>query len=339
MKNTFKVLIAVILVALVVYFMGPRPTQPQYSAQLPVVPQLPQLENYVKSIESKHKIKPGNEAEIVWADSALKQQSEYSVVYLHGYTASKEEGNPVHTHLAKEIHANLYLARLADHGIDTVSAMEYYTPDRAWESAKQALEIGKRLGKKVILVGTSTGGTLALKLAATYPKEVYSLMLISPNIKIKDKFAFLLNNPWGLQIARLTFGGKERVVSGDDPKYDKFWYTKYRLESAVELQELVETTMTKQTFEKVTQPTLLLYYYKNEKEQDQTVRVSAELKMFDELGTPAAMKVKKAIPNGGDHVLGSYITSKDIPSVLGAIDDFVKQVLKIPVQEKAAVQP
>ncbi|WP_316842866.1 alpha/beta hydrolase [Pedobacter gandavensis] len=339
MKNTFKVLIAVILVALVVYFMGPRPAQPLYSAQLPVVPQLPELENYVKTIESKHKIKPGNEAEIVWADSALKQQSEYSVVYLHGYSASKEEGNPVHTHLAKEIHANLYLARLADHGVDTVAAMEYYTPDRAWESAKQALEIGKRLGKKVILVGTSTGGTLALKLAATYPKEVYSLMLISPNIEINDKFAWLLNNPWGLQIARLNFGGKEREVSGDGPEYNKYWYTKYRLESAVQLQELVETTMNKQTFEKVTQPTLLLYYYKNEQEQDKTVKVSAELRMFDELGTPASLKVKKAIPNGGDHVLGSYITSKDIPSVLQAIDDFVKQVLKIPVQEKAAVQP
>ena len=340
MKNTFKVLIAVILVALVVYFMGPRPAQPQYSAQLPVVPQLPELENYVKSIESKHKIKPGNEAEIVWADSANKQQSEYSVVYLHGYTASKEEGNPVHTHLAKEIHANLYLARLADHGIDTVSAMEYYTPDRAWESAKQALEIGRRLGKKVILMGTSTGGTLALKLAATYPKEVYSLMLMSPNIEINEKFAFLLNNPWGLQIARLNFGGKkEREVDDSDPRYAKYWYTKYRLESAVELQELVETTMNKQTFEKVTQPTLLLYYYKNEQEQDKTVKVAAELKMFDELGTPAAMKVKKAIPNAGDHVIGSYITSKDIPTVLQAVDEFVKNVLKIPVTEKAAVQP
>ncbi|WP_316823403.1 alpha/beta hydrolase [Pedobacter gandavensis] len=339
MKNTFKVLIAVILVALVVYFMGPKPAHPQYSAQLPVVPQLPELENYVKSIESKHKVKPGNEAEIVWADSVLKQQSEYSVVYLHGYSASKEEGNPVHTHLAKEIHANLYLARLADHGIDTVAAMEYYTPDRAWESAKQALEIGKRLGKKVILMGTSTGGTLALKLAAEYPKDVYSLMLISPNIEINEKFAFLLNKPWGLQIARLNIGGKEREVADSDPRYAKYWYTKYRLESAVQLQELVATTMNKQTFEKVTQPTLLLYYYKNEQEQDKTVKVSAELRMFDELGTPAGLKVKKAIPNGGDHVLGSYITSKDIPSVLQAVDDFVKNVLKIPVSEKAAAQP
>jgi pimeloyl-ACP methyl ester carboxylesterase len=328
-KITFKVLIAVILVATVVYFMGPKPKHPEYNTEIPPVPDLNQLEDYVKTIESKHKVKPGNEAEIIWADSTLKSQSEYAVVYLHGYSASKEEGNPVHLHLAKEIKANLYLARLADHGVDTTAAMEYFTADRLWESAKQAMEIGKKLGKKIILVGTSTGGTLALKLAATYPEQINSLILISPNIEINDKMAFMLNAPWGLQIARLALGGKERLIEGESATYQKYWYTRYRLESTVQLQELVETSMNKQTFEKVKQPVLLLYYYKNEQEQDQTVKVSAELSMFDELGTPKDLKVKTAIPNGASHVLGSHITSKDIPAVEKAIDSFTHTVLKI----------
>lgn len=328
MKKAFKVLIAVILIGAIIYLSGPRPQHPIYNTDLPAVPEIARLDDYVRQLESKHKIKPGNEAEIVWADSSLKQQSEYAVVYLHGYTASKEEGNPVHYHLAKSIHANLYLARLADHGIDTVAAMEYSTADRLWESAKQAYEIGKRLGKKVILVGTSTGGTLALKLAATYP-EIYSLILISPNVRINDNLAFMLNNPWGLQIARMVIGGKERTSEEKKPEYAKYWYTSYRLESAVQLQELVETSMNKATFEKVKQPTLLLYYYKNEEEQDKTVKVSAELWMFDQLGSPAQLKTKVAIPNGGDHVLGSYITSKDIPGVEQAIDGFVQNTLRI----------
>lgn len=328
MKKAFKVFIALILIGAGIYLFGPSPKHPEYSTRLPFVPDIPQLEDYVKQIESRHKIKPGNEAEIVWADSSTKQQSDYAVVYLHGYTASKEEGNPVHYHLAKSLHANLYLARLADHGIDTVAAMEYSTADRLWESAKQAFEIGKRLGKKVILAGTSTGGTLALKLAATYP-DVNSLILISPNVRINDNLAFMLNNPWGLQIARLVIGGKERTSAEKKPEYAQYWYTSYRLESTVQLQELVETTMNKETFEKVKQPALLLYYYKNEREQDQTVKVSAELWMFDLLGTPGPLKKKVAIPNGGDHVLGSYITSKDIPGVQKAIDDFVQNTLKI----------
>lgn len=328
MKPAYKVLIALILIGAGVYIAGPKPAHPAYSTQLPAVPAVNQLDTYVKQQESRHKVKPGNEAEIVWADSSRKQQTEYAVVYLHGYTASKEEGNPAHYSLAKALHANLYLARLSDHGIDTVSAMAYMTADRLWESAKQALEIGKRLGKKVVLAGTSTGATLALKLAASYP-EVNSLVLLSPNIRINDPLAFLLNNPWGLQMARLVIGGKERTSEEKKPEYAKYWYTSYRLESAVQLQELVESSMDKATFEKVKQPCLLLYYYKNEAEQDKTVKVDAELWMFDLLGTPAALKTKVAIPGAGDHVIGSYITSKDIPAVQKAINDFVQYTIKV----------
>ena len=328
MKITLIVLSSLLALAIVIYLLGPKPQHPLYSTNLAAIPPVNKLEDYVKSIESRHKIKPNNEAEIVWADSTVKQQTEYAVVYLHGYSASKEEGNPVHINLAKKIKANLYLSRLADHGVDTVSAMEYSTADRLWESAKQALEIGKRLGKKVILVGTSTGGTLALKLAATYP-DIYSVILISPNVAINDKMAFLANNPWGLEMSRLVIGGKEKIVEGKSEEYKKYWYTQYRLESVVQLEELVESSMTEETFNKIKQPLLLLYYYKNEQEQDPVVKVDAMLKMYDELGTPASLKSKVAIPNGGSHVLGSHITSKDIEGVQKAIDNFITNTLKI----------
>nr|WP_294872188.1 alpha/beta hydrolase [uncultured Pedobacter sp.] len=328
MKITLIVLSSLLALAIVIYLLGPKPQHPLYSTNLPAIPPVNKLEDYVKSIESRHKIKPNNEAEIVWADSTVKQQTEYAVVYLHGYSASKEEGNPVHINLAKKIKANLYLSRLSDHGVDTVSAMEYATADRLWESAKQALEIGKRLGKKVILVGTSTGGTLALKLAATYP-DIYSVILISPNVAINDKLAFLANNPWGLEMSRLVIGGKEKIVEGKSEEYKKYWYTQYRLESVVQLEELVESSMTEETFNKIKQPLLLLYYYKNEQEQDPVVKVDAMLKMYDELGTPASLKSKVAIPNGGSHVLGSHITSKDIEGVQKAIDNFITNTLKI----------
>jgi esterase/lipase len=187
------------------------------------------------------------------------------------------------------------------------------------------------LGKKVILVGTSTGGTVALKLAATYP-EINSLILLSPNVAINDKNAWLLNNPWGLQIARKVVGGDERKVDDRTDEYKKYWYTNYRLESLVELEEFIESSMVKTTFQKVKQPVLMLYYYKNELEQDPVVRVDAMLKMFDELGTPNNLKRKVAIPNAGNHVMGSYITSKDLPGVEKAIEGFVGIMLKMPVQ-------
>ncbi|WP_316824554.1 alpha/beta hydrolase [Pedobacter miscanthi] len=329
MKKRYKVIIGLSALIIAGYLLGPKPKKPVFNEDLTKVPDLEDLDRYIASIESMHKIKPGNEAEIIWADS-LHQQTEYAIVYLHGFSASKMEGNPVHLNLAKELHANLYLARLADHGIDTLAPMQYFTADRLWETSKQAYAIGKRLGKKVILVGTSTGGTVALKLAATYP-EINSLILMSPNVAINDKNAWLLNNPWGLQIARKVVGGDERKVDDRTDEYKKYWYTHYRLESLVELEEFTETSMIKPTFQKVKQPVLLLYYYKNELEQDPVVRVDAMLKMYDELGTPDHLKQKAAIPNAGNHVMGSYITSKDLPGVEKAIESFLERTLKVPV--------
>ena len=74
----------------------------------------------------------------------------------------------------------------------------------------------------------------------------------------------MLNDPWGLQIARKVLGSDERKVDGRTLAYKKYWYTNYRIESLVELQEFVESTMTKKAFEQVKQPVLMLYYYKNE---------------------------------------------------------------------------
>ncbi|RYD70696.1 MAG: alpha/beta hydrolase [Sphingobacteriales bacterium] len=327
MKRRYKVLFGVSALLAISYLLGPKPKKPLYNAALIQVPELNELEGYIKNIEQLNKIKPGNEAEIIWANGA-HQQTEYAVVYLHGFSASKTEGNPVHLNLAKAIGANLYLARLADHGIDTVAPMQNFTADRLWESSKLAYAIGKKLGKKVILVGTSTGGTVALKLAATYP-EINSLILLSPNVAINDKNAWLLNNPWGLQIARKVVGGDERKVEGRTDEYRKYWYTNYRIESLVELQEFIEGTMTRNTFQKVKQPVLMLYYYKSLTEQDPVVRVDAMLKMFAELGTPDHLKRKIAIPEAGNHVLGSYLTSKDLPRVETAIHNFVENILKL----------
>jgi len=328
MKRKKLIFISFLVVLLFgIYFLGPAPDRPRFDPTVPVVPQTPgELEKYVANQESKHKLKPDNEARIVWADSS-KNKTEFALVYLHGFSASPMEGNPVHINFAKKFGCNLYLARMSDHGIDTVDQLINFTPDRWWASSKEALAIGKSIGKKVIIMSTSTGGTMALMLAAEYPHDVFAIMNMSPNIAINDSKAWLANNPWGLQIARFVFKGKSRVFKKDSTK--KYWNDSYRLESVAQLQELLEAKMNAETFKKITCPSLTLYYYKNEQEQDQEVKVSAMIEMNQELSTAADMKEMVPIPNAGRHVLASSLVSKDIPAVENAIEKFAIEKLKM----------
>lgn len=328
-----KWLWAIPVVLIIIYLAGPAPKTPKYKTEMPSVPDdAVQLGTFIKNNEAQHNLKPNNEARIIWANDSLKQKTDYAIVYLHGFSASQAEGDPIHKNIAKEFGCNLYLSRLAEHGIDTSDAMVNLTADEYWESAKLALAIGKQLGKKVILMSTSTGGTNALQLAATYPDDnIAALVLLSPNIAINDPFAWLANNHWGLQIAHAVLGS-DYIDSKDlRPVNKQYWYTHYRAEAVANLEEMLETTMNKETFQKVKQPVQLLYFYKDEIHQDSTVKVSAMLKMYDELGTPDSLKRKQAIPNAGTHVIGSYIRSHDVEGVQKEIEKFMIDVLHLKV--------
>jgi pimeloyl-ACP methyl ester carboxylesterase len=331
-KRLLKWLAIIIAILAVVYLLGPNPSTPTYSTDLPSVPSdALALEGYIKYNEAQHKLRPNNEARIIWANDSAKTKTEYVIVYLHGFSASQEEGAPVHRNIAKKFGCNLYLSRLAEHGIDTTEQLINFTPEKYWNSIKQAYAIGKQLGNKVILLGTSNGGSASLQLAAAYP-EVHALILLSPNIGIFDPNAWLANNPWGLQIARAVTGSNYVIPKDERPIYKQYWNSPYRLESIVQLQEYLETAMVPETFTKIKQPALMLYYYRDSIHQDSVVKVSAMKKMFEQLGTPVELKREKAMPNTGDHVIGGYIKSNDVAGVEVEITKFMMEVLGLPLK-------
>ena len=326
--NKKKWWLTTLLVLVLIYLLGPRPSEPVYDQKLPEMPPTPYLESYISKREAVHKLRPDNHARIIWANDSLKNITDYSILYLHGFSSSQGEGDPIHKRIAKKYGYNLYLSRLAEHGIDTTEKLVNLTADKLWESAKEAYAIASRLGKKVIIMGTSTGASLALMLAANYP-EVHSLILLSPNIEIFDGAAWILNNPWGLQIARVV-NGSDYVISSDTrPLYKQYWCYKYRLEAVVELEEMLESAMTPELFSKVTQPTLMLYYYRDKVNQDSVVKVEAMHKMYAALGTSNDKKRSVPIPKAGNHVIGSYIKSQDVETVRMEIEKFMNEVLRL----------
>lgn len=332
MRKTLKFLLFFAGLLLLVYFLGPEVDTPILDRSRPVITSnLTQLEAEINRHEAAiPNIKPDNEARIIWADSIPKKTA-YSIVYLHGWSASQEEGDPIHIETAKRYGYNLYLPRLSGHGLIEDEPLLTITADKLVNSAKEAIAVGKQLGDKVILMATSTGGTLALYLAGGDP-DIAGLLLYSPNIEIFDSNAKLLTKHWGVQLAKLVKGGDYHEFEDPTEADRKYWTTKYRVEALAQLQVLMDETMTEETFRRLKQPVFLGYYYKDEIHQDSTVSVSAMLRMFDELGTPADQKRKVAFPNVGEHVMTSYITSKDLESVKRETNSFMEEVLGLKPQ-------
>lgn len=326
-RKIIRVLLLLAGILLLVYFLGPKVDSPVLDRSLPEVSSdLEQLEQEIVQREAAMpNIKADNEARIIWADST-PSKTPYSIVYLHGWSASQEEGDPIHLETAKRYGCNLYLPRLSGHGLLEDEPMLTITSDDLLNSAKQAIAVGKQLGDKVILMATSTGGTLALFLAGGDP-DIAGLLLYSPNVEIFDPNAKMLAKPWGLQLAKMVKGGDYHEFDNPTEEDRKYWTTKYRVEALTQLQVLVDETMKEETFERIEQPVFLGYYYKDEIHQDSTVSVPAMLEMFEQLGTSEAQKRKVAFPNVGSHVMTSYITSKDLGSVKRETNNFMEEVI------------
>ncbi|WP_420146486.1 alpha/beta hydrolase [Spirosoma sp.] len=326
----FLLIVGLLLAVMVVgYWLGPSVHSDEVKDE-PIVldPDLLKLEQAIQASESNVNLKPDNEARIIWADSSRRVKTPYSLVYLPGFSASWAEGDPIHKQLAQHFGCNFYLARTAGHGVNSPDALQELTPAMYAASAERALAIGKALGDKVIVIGTSAGGMLALYLAAHHP-EIDGLILYSPCIAVANPALRLITMPWGQQVLDQVFPDEHVTQTHYDGERSRYWLPKYHTNGLITLQTMLDRYMTPEQFKKVRQPVFMGYYYKDQENQDNVVSVPAMLEMFDELGTPSSKKEKVAFPNAGAHVIASHFTSKDLTGVYAHTEKFMTDVLKL----------
>ncbi|WP_375444338.1 alpha/beta hydrolase [uncultured Fibrella sp.] len=328
MKRILLVLTGVIALLAVGYMAGPRP---QFAPSLQKTAALPTdlvlLERDIANSESRAGLKPDNEARIIWADSTRKAKTPVSMVYIPGFGATWAEGDPVHKKLAKHFGCNLYLARPEEHGLTSPDAFKGLTPANYKASAERALAIGKLLGDRVVVLGTSAGGMLTLYLAERHP-EIMGLVLYSPCIAVANPALKLVTKPWGEQIVRQVMNG-DYVNNTYRNGREKYWLTKYHINGLITLQTMMDEYMTPAEFAKVKQPLFMGYYYKDEDNQDKVVSVAAMLEMYDQLGTSPDQKQKVAFPKAGEHVIASHFTSHDLDGVYQATEQFLTKTVKM----------
>lgn len=129
-------------------------------------------------------------SDVKWA-SARDTATETAVVFLHGWSTSPEEIDPVDTEIARLLGANLVRLRLTGHGLAPADRGGHALRDTATRSvllrdAAVAFALGRLLGRRVVLIGCSTGGTLATWVSAQHwaRSALAAVVLISPGFAL-----------------------------------------------------------------------------------------------------------------------------------------------------------
>jgi len=248
-------ILAILLFVMLLFLAGPRARRDTRFS----IPDLPvDLDLHLRESESRYRdLTPGAEKTIFWAHKD-QRRTRYAFVYLHGFSACRQESEPVPSDIANHFGSNIYYARLAGNGRSDDSLAEGSV--RKWvNDASEALSIADRIGEETIIIACSTGATIAWWIAHQneFKQQISAMVFFSPNFGVYDKKAKYLLWPWGAQLARLAVGkyrGSEPVTQ----QQDKFWTNRYPIKALLPMMALVSLAK-KYLPSKATPPVYVLY--------------------------------------------------------------------------------
>lgn len=264
---------------------------------------------------SRYGVVQGAQKRILWQGDAGDRTSR-AVIYLHGFSATRQEIHPVPTRVANALGANLFETRLSGHGRRREEMVGVTAEDWLRDGA-EALAVGAAIGERLVVMGTSTGATLALAMAR-HPlfANVESLILLSPNWGPAAAGTDLATGPYGPQLTRLLTGD-EHAWNAVNDEQERFWTTRYPTDAIIEMLRLVKLADAL-TEEAQVASALLIY-----SPQDDVVSVPRLLNGFERL--PAQRKAVIAMDDPrslSPHVLTGAILApaETLPTVERIVD-------------------
>ena len=270
-------------------------------------------------------LRPGEAKAVVWADPEARARTPIALVYLHGYSADRHEVDPLVNRVAEGLGANVFYARLTGHGRDG-AAMADATVEAWMDDVAEAVAVGAALGERVVLVGTSTGGTLAVW-AAARPEaagRVAAVAVISPNFHPRDRSSRILLWPWGAQLAALVIG-RERCFEPENPEQAMHWTICYPTSALLPMMALVEHVRT-MPLEGVTIPVLVAY-----SREDAVVDPEETRLAFERLSSPRKQLLEvSGSEDPADHVIaGDIMSPATTDQIARSILDFLRKALEL----------
>lgn len=320
MKLTLIVLCVLAIVLAAIWFLGPREPMDGPRAFNPDAIG-DDVDAYLYRTERRvPNLRRGTQKHVLWADPVRKGRTSYALVYVHGFSASLEEVRPVPDRVAERLGANIFFTRLAGHGRDGAAMGEASVAD--WrDDLSEALEIGRRIGDKVILMGTSTGGTLISLALAEDSEGVAGVVFISPNFAMKGRGAGLLRLPFAHGIARALLG-EERFFAPENEAHGKWWTVRYPSSAVVTVAAAVAAA-DRLDYGRLTVPALFIF-----SDEDEVVSARRTRAVAAEWGGPAAVWPVRTGPGDdrANHVVAGRILSPGLtPAVVERINEWLRE--------------
>lgn len=198
------------------------------------------LDGYFAAQEGKYSdIVEGTQKRVIWAGAA-GEKTAVSVLYIHGFSATSEEIRPVPDKVAQTLGANLVFTRLAGHGRSGDAMAEPSAGDWMRDTG-EALAAARLVGERVIIISTSTGGTLvaAAALRDDMMEDVAGAVFVSPNFAINSPSAVILTWPavrwWGPIVA-----GAQRSFETLNDGHAAYWTNSYPTVALMPMAALVK---------------------------------------------------------------------------------------------------
>ncbi|MCP5090445.1 MAG: alpha/beta hydrolase [Gammaproteobacteria bacterium] len=320
MSKSRSVITALLVLGAALWFLTPSNLQP--AAADVVLPD--DLDTWLDQSElqaiKRYGLVPETGKRIRWFGE--REQTRYSVVYLHGFSATRQETAPLAEVVAKLLGANLFETRLRGHGRERELLGEVRAED--WlNDAAEALAIGARLGERVIVIGTSTGATLAAAML-DHPAmhSVDAIVMLSPNFAPRDPAAAWLTRPAGPLLARALVG-ETRSWEPHNEQQGLYWSTTYPIGAAVEMMRLVDLA-NRQLPAEVSQRLLLFY-----STDDSVISPDAALEVFEKSDAPQKAVVRIEEPGDPSHhiLAGDVLSPRKTQAIANEIATFILRPL------------
>lgn len=303
MKRFLAILGGAALILLAAFFVGPRP---QAEVEITFDPNsIPDdIDNWLAQSEARiGGITPGAEKEVIWADPASPAKTPIAVIYLHGFSATRHETRPLAELVAARLNANLFYTRLSGHGQDGEALAAASVKD--WlNDTVEAIAVGRRIGEKVLIIGTSTGATLATWAMSGSPwtDSISGSVLISPNYAVQGATIGMLTMPWAETILPLAVG-RTRSWEPANEEQGKWWTTSYPLTALIHMGALLELV---EDIDKsrITNPALFVY-----SPDDQVIVPEAATEVAQNWGGPTKILEVTDTQAPSRHVIAGDILS------------------------------